>query len=175
MNKLLIVLLVLVIVLYVRYNLRHQEKYEILQLPSSKLTPDILAERNPIIVTDFSDEPRFLIRKAFRYQYTYVKEVMYTAGSDKIIKNYGRYAIISMTSSNKNTTLNVEVINPKYKQKNEYQSVLLKVRPSHVLVLPMFWRFKLTIEDSQGMQTDFKISCLYVNDMFSSMYQSLSM
>ena len=157
MNKLFLILIVLVILLYIRYNLKYEDDYQILQLNPSKLTPELLGEKRPIIVYGCEDPPQVLIQKAFRYTYLYcTKQSLF---AEKIIKNTSKYAVISTDGE-----CEIEIINPKY-NKTDYKSVVIQLKNTQFLILPIFWRFKSSIT----------VNCIYVHDIFSSMYQSLSL
>lgn len=161
MNTLVLVLVVLCSVLYIRYNLKYQDTYEILQLSPSKLTPAILAERNPIVVQNAGDMED-IVKKAFKYTYLYkVKKKCDTPNNDKPLKVKARFVIL-MPSDPDVSNYQVEIINPKYKG-DSYQSVVVKMKTDQALIIPVFWRYKTT-EPTK---------CIFLHDMFSCFYQSV--
>lgn len=157
MNTLLFILIILIILLVLRFNLKYNEHYEILQVSPSKLTPSILHERNPVVIYNNStDSPDVLVDKAMKYMFIYKTTQHYQ--DDKIHQVQSRYALIF---SNEHTE--IEIINPKYSNKDDYQSVSVKLQNSNLLILPMYWNFK----------SDKSFSCIYIHDIFSSIYHTV--
>jgi hypothetical protein len=161
MNTLVVVLVCLAVVLYIRYNMKFQDKYEILQLPPSKLTPSILSERNPIVIQNAEDVAD-IIKKSFKYTYMYKVEKVYDLPiAGKPLKVNARFAIVTPVAGS-SEGIDVEIINPKYKG-DDYQSVVVKMQQGQALVLPIFWRLK----------TETSVRCTFLHDMFSCFYQSI--
>ena len=158
MNKLLIVLLILVLVMYIRYNLKYNDEIQILQMLPAKLTPDILAEKNPIIIDGCQDTPSVLVRKAFAYMYLYTTNWTYTEGT--LIKNNARFVVITTDNETE-----IEIVNPKYTHKTNYKSVVVKLHKGEIFILPMYWRFK----------ADTNLECIAIHDIYSSVYQAIRM
>ena len=160
MNKLLIILIILVIVLYVRFNLKYSPNYEILQIYPSQITPELLNEKNPIVIETIEDKNvGDLITSALKYLYLYKLEYMYQP-KELPVKNNAKYVFITTKSQNSD----IEIINPKYKQSDNYKSVSVKLNPKQVLILPSYWRFKC----------DNNLNCVSVHDLFSSFYQTFA-
>jgi hypothetical protein len=163
MNKFLIVLLVLVSILYIRFNLKYQDHYEILQVKPSKLTPDLLYEKNPIViysdrVEGLSDSPEEIINKSMKYMYLYKYSNEYSP-IDTIIENKAKYLFISAK-----TNCEVDIINPKYKSTENYECATIKLKVGNILVLPCFWKYKSTST----------LNCVFVHDIFSTVYHTTS-
>jgi hypothetical protein len=160
MNKLLIILLVLVAVLYIRFNLKYQDYYEILQVNPSKLTPDILYEKNPIIIYNGTsaeaDTPEQIINSSMKYMYSYKHQNEYIP-QDKLIENKSRYLFISSK-----TPCEIEIVNPKFKNSEDYECVYIKLKVGNILVLPTFWKYKSTTP----------LDCIFVHDIFSTVYHT---
>lgn len=156
MNKLLIVLLALVVLMYIRYNLKYNDEIEILQMLPAKLTPDILAEKNPIVLEGCRDPPSVLVRKAFAYMYLYTTKWTYTPGT--LVKNNARFVV--MTTEDET---DIEIVNPKHTHKTDYKSVAIKLHKGEIFILPMYWRFK----------AEAPLECVSIHDIYSSVYQGV--
>jgi hypothetical protein len=162
MNKFLLVLLILLAIIYIRFHLKFQSEVEILQVRPSQLTPDILAERNPIILEYSNSNIQDILQKSFKYLFLYKITKTYSDDGN-IHNNNAKYAILTVT--NDADIVEIDIINPKYKSKTDYKAVTIKIQPSYALILPMYWRFK----------TNGNIQCNYTYDIFSSIYQTLSL
>jgi hypothetical protein len=167
MNKLSFVLVILVIILYVRYNLKVSPQFELIQIHPSQLTPDLLNEKNPIVLVDTSneEEPMDIIRKSLRYMYLYMMRVLRASESSLIIKNKAKCLFVFSSSE----PIEIEVIHPKYTDK-DYVSVPIKLSKNQCLILPLFWKYKIVYE---GKKED-NVNCVAVHDFFSCMYQTCS-
>ena len=157
MNKLLIVLIILILLSYLRYNLKYRDEYEIIQLTPSKLTYDILNEKNPIVVDSDVGDVQGFVSKAFKYTYLY--DSKRTIDSiDDIIDNNAKFVVLHTKEDNA-----IEIMNPKYK-KNNYKSVVVKIKRNQLLILPMYWRFK----------SSKSVECIFLHDIFSCLYQAFA-
>lgn len=154
-KKLLFVCILLVAIIYVRYNSTYQKNYEIVQVYPSQLTPSILLEKNPVIVMGRPDMPVDEVISAFRYMYVSRTNQTETTGG---LVNNARYCLITGTTD-------IGIINPKYGASENYQSVDVKLKPGHVLILPMYWRF------DAGQDT---VKYTQLHDVFSYVYKSIS-
>ena len=162
MNKLVVSLVVLMFLLYMRYNLKYSKDYEILQIKPSKLRPELLRELNPIIVERGTEDTQDIVRKALKYMYIYTRRQSYPHLEGKLVKNNARYAIVETKDDE---TADLEIVNPKYnKTPEDYRSVVVRLKRKQIVIVPMFWRFG----------SNRPIECTYVHDVFSSTYQSLS-
>jgi hypothetical protein len=157
MNKLLLIVIGLIICIYIRYNLKYNDAYEILQAKPQQLTPKLLHERNPIVVESLGHMSE-TITASFKYLYLYKKESIVPI--QEFITNTSRYCVIQ---NNDAAPVEVELLNPKYKIGDNYQSVSIRLYAGNILVVPMYWRLRSTVP----------IGCVFLYDTFSAMYQAL--
>lgn len=157
MNKLLLTLIVLIIFLVLRFNLKYHDHYEILQVSPSQLTPSILNEKNPIVIYNNStDTPEGLVDKAMKYMFLY--KITQHYNDEKVHHIKSKYALIYSQMLN-----DIEIINPKYSNADDYQSVSVKLQQGNLIILPMYWRFK----------SSKPCECIYIHDIFSCFYHTL--
>jgi hypothetical protein len=138
--------------------LKYQDHYEILQLRPSQLTPDILAEKNPIIVEGCADSANDMVESSLKYMYLYKYNSKYEPKPDTLTKNYAKYLVL-----HSDKTCIIEIVNPKYNDK-EYQSVPIKIKPNTYLILPNLWKYK----------SEQEIECIFVHDVFSAIHHTTS-
>lgn len=165
MNKFIIILIVLIIILYIRYNMKVSTTLEILQIQPGQLKLDLLNEKNPIVVQNVSDDLNVLVKKSLKYLYLYTISCHHHSHeTDKIMTNLGRYMMIKNTSD---TSFEIEIVHPTNKSKENYEFVSIIIHPTNVLILPMFWKYKW-VTSREGKE------CIFVHDLFSSVYQTFS-
>lgn len=133
MRLLAMVLIVLIIIAYVRDNQSYNSYYEILQTTPSGLTWELLREKNPIVVTANKS-----LDEAFRYLYISKRTRILSAGDDVVVNN-ARFCVVRPNAG----VGVVEMINPKYKNDENYQSVEILLNKDKSLVLPQHWMFKV--------------------------------
>lgn len=159
MSRVLILLVLVCIVLYVKYNLKYETSYEILQARPSQLTPDVFREKNPIVVPlPAGTTPSSLVKDALKYQHVYTTTAR--VAKDAAKRNDAKYVVISGASA-----CSVDIINPKFGASPNYQSVDIRLTPDKALILPMYWRF---------IPTTHAVDCIYVHDLFSAVYQTFA-
>lgn len=144
--------IVLIVFLYVSYYAKYNSEIDIVQAYIDQLNPNLLYERNPIIVYEPIVEPRQLLTTLFRYQYTFSTE--YTTVPGYLYIAHSKFSIVY--SDEGNTT--IQLINPTNKRKlkwkpaknNTYVSndnleqsnipfVDIKLKQRQVLLLPSHW------------------------------------
>lgn len=158
MNKLFIILIVLVIILYVRFNLKYNDYYEILQVKPGNLTPDVFNERKPIVIQNGNYTQQQIISSALRYMYINQYTITYEP-NEKPIENKAKFLFISVDKP-----CEIEIINPKYKSIDDYESISVKLNTKNILVIPAFWKYKCQQ----------KMTCTFVHDIFSLTYHTIT-
>ena len=156
MKPLTIVLLVLVAFIYIKYNMSYTNHYEILQASPRSLTWDLLREKNPIVITRNQN-----LDDAFKYLYI-TKQTVDLLPSDSPSTNKARFCVLRMMQNQKGAS-RIEIINPKYKNDKNYQSVEIILNDTKSLILPQHWMYK----------KDTHISCDSYHGWFSLLYSSL--
>lgn len=132
MRALVIILAILIIFAYIRHSMLYNDFYEILQTSPSGLTWELLREKNPIVVT--ANQP---LDEAFRYLYIR-KHAVPVTDTAVVQHNPARFCVIRPTGA----SCRVEIINPKYKNDENYQSVEVLLGTDKSLVLPQHWMYK---------------------------------
>jgi hypothetical protein len=158
MNKLLLVLVILLVVIYTRYNLKYNDYYQILQTSLDKFHEQLLYEKNPLVITDIVYNQEDLLQTIFKYQYITYQKWSYNPDM-KTKYNYAKFLLLY---SNDKTM--IKIINPKYKNDDDPYSVLVKLNPKQTLVIPPRWLFS-----SETM-----LNCISIHDTFSIIHQTLT-
>lgn len=140
-NKLIIIIVILILFVYIRFYLRPNSTFEILQLSVRQLRPHHLFEKSPIVITDLIVDPKQLLVGAFRYLYITTSLITPYKNIDLIKQNKSKFMIIHALQNTR-----VSVYHPKYsrilKRKEYAQFVDIELAQHQTLVLPMFWWFK---------------------------------
>lgn len=158
MNKLFVILLSLLIVLYIRFNFKYNKEYEIIQTSPSKITVDILNERNPIVVENLQDGLAVFVHSAFRYLYIH-KKITSSVTHPKPVEVTSRFCVITPASDD---TILIDIINPKYNA-DDYRAVSIKLKTGNALILPIYWRFTCASD----------VNCVYLYDVFATVYSAI--
>ncbi len=153
-TKILVIIIIgLIIAMYYQYYLKYNKGYEITQTYLDKVTINLLYERTPIVIYDILKNPLQLLKTLFRYSYAFKKEYITEPSKAYISKSK-----ISIVFSPSPETIDLNLINPKYKKhfswkrdsklngrsdtelKNttvEYISI--KLKQNQVVILPAHW------------------------------------
>lgn len=142
MHVLLVAVLVILVVAYVWSNLKYNTQYQILQLKPQQLTHDVLSERNPIVVE--GKDIQGILEGAMRSMY--VKKRIGSVGDSQLLhKNGARFALFFHNEDSKAV---IEIATPKHAkmspEEEDYQTVSVVLDKKHVLILPLFWSFKVS-------------------------------
>ncbi len=142
MHLVLIAVLVILLASYIWSNLKYNTVYQILQLKPEQLTHAVLAERNPIVVE--GKHVQDVLEGAMRSMY--VSKKLRSIGESKMLyKNGARFAVFF---HNEDTKAIIEILTPmhaKLKPEDEqYQSVSIVLDKNHMLILPLFWSFRVS-------------------------------
>lgn len=144
--------ILLIIFVYVSFYAKYNSNIDILQAYIDQLNPNLLYERNPIIVYEPIVEPRHLLTTLFKYQYTFSRE--YTTVPYFLYIAHCKFSIVY--SDNGNTI--IQLISPTQKKtmtwkpakNNTYVSndniedgnipfIDIKLKQRQVLLLPSHW------------------------------------
>lgn len=106
-NVLLVLVIILVSILYLSYYSKFSKEYSITQIFLDKFTPDLLYERNPIVIYDSLATPQDLLKTVFKYQYLFSNEN--TIPNNKVFSIKSKFALLY---SSNDTPISVKVINP---------------------------------------------------------------
>lgn len=149
-HNLYVILLVIMAIVYVRYNLRRVEQYEILQVTSGKLTPDILEERKPVVVQKGAKIVEDVICIAMRYLYLYKTPAREATPCSFVWVN-AKYSVI-FTPPDVDAPVELEILHSRYKNDANYQSVAVALNAGCFLILPCFWAYRVTCPPPAGRE-----------------------
>lgn len=160
--KLLITFIVLlIIIIYIKYDLKYNKNTQLLQFTSDKITQDILFEKSPIIIEDKINNMLDFIHTVISNEYFHKNNIKFD-DIFKINKNLSTYMIIH---NNNNTPINVYISNPSNKNKfrfiksnsnnysisnynitninniNDTQFINIILHPKQSIILPKQWLF----------------------------------
>lgn len=162
MNKLLFCLLVLLVIVYIRYNLKYNDYYQILQTDLANFKEALLYEKNPLVITDMMYDQEDLLKTVFKYQFITASKWTYEPSMNNKY-NYAKYLILYSKNENKSNVL-VNIINPKYTNEKDPYKVAVKLNSKQTLIIPPKWMF----------HCDTELSCISVHDTFSLIHQTLA-
>ena len=110
MNKsLLISIIILIILIYLNYNLKYNNEFQLLQLSSNNITQNILYEKSPIVVQDNISNIIDFIHVILTYEYIFKNKVDYKS-LNYVNKNLALYSLIYNSNSK---PINVYISHPK--------------------------------------------------------------
>lgn len=155
MNKLLVLLVTLIAIIYIRYNMKFNDQYEILQTSSDKMTPSLLFEKSPIVVDTYVENAGAFISSVFRYLHISTSQPYQTSG---VKDSNAKYLVISAPKD-----VVIDVVNPKYKGSSTPMYVSINLYKKQILVLPMYWTFTSSEE----------VEAVDVHDFFSLVYSKM--
>ena len=69
MKILIVFIIILIISIYINYDLKYNDNFQILQLSSNKINQDILYEKYPIIIEDKINDMEFIDGELVRNRY----------------------------------------------------------------------------------------------------------
>ena len=113
MKSLIIFIFVLILIIYIKYDLKYNKKTELLQFTSDKITQDILFEKSPIIIEDKINNILDFIGSVISNEFFHKNNIKFN-DIYKINKNLSTYMIIH---NNNKDIINVYISNPNNKNK----------------------------------------------------------
>jgi hypothetical protein len=144
--------ILLIVFVYVSYYAKYNTDIDIVQSYIDQLNPNLLYERNPIVVYEPIVDPRHLLTTLFKYQYTFSKE--YTTVPGYLYIAHSKFSILYSDISD--TT--IQLISPINKkkitwkpaknstyvsndqlEKNNIPFVDVKLKQRQVIILPSHW------------------------------------
>jgi hypothetical protein len=108
-NALLITVVALIILLYLSYYSKHAKEVNLIQTFLSNFTPELLYERNPIIIYDALATPKDLLKTIFKYQYLIQQEN--TTQENSIVAVKSKFSLVFSTNEEIAT---VKLIHPMF-------------------------------------------------------------
>ncbi len=148
-----LIAIILIIIVYVSYYAKYNTQINIVQTYIDKLNPNLLYERNPIIVYEPIADPRHLLTTLFKYQYTFSREYITIPNFSYIA--HSKFSILYCSDYQQAT---FKLVNPIHKKTmswkpakhNTYVSetnleerkipfVEIKMKQNQVLILPSHW------------------------------------
>jgi hypothetical protein len=163
MKILIIFIIILVISIYINYDLKYNEKFQIIQLSSNKINQDILYEKNPIIIEDKISDIDDFINVVMPYEKIYKNKFIYNK-KNNINKNLTNYLLIYNSN---NISVDIYISHPRNMNKfnwsssnsnnynissykvndfnniNNTQFVKITLKPKQTIILPKFWLFTI--------------------------------
>ena len=134
-RNLVIIVFFLLVFCYVHlYTKIPDPPYEIIQLDLSKLTQDILNQKQPIIINDLIINVNALVNTVFAYQYM-MKDERFIKSSDLFTRSVSKYTIL--TSPFHNAT--IDIATPDTKDTQNLQYTTIKMAKNKVMILPPKW------------------------------------
>lgn len=114
--------------------------YTIVQVTLDKLTPDILQEKQPVLVNDRIVNIDALLKTVFAYMYMFSDE-RFLEPSDKFSKTTAKYTIF--TSPFWDT--NIDIADPSnLHQQQSPKYITIKLHQNKVLIMPSQWLYRIT-------------------------------
>ena len=161
MKILIFFIILLISLIYIKYDLKYNTNYQILQLSSDKINQDILYEKLPIIIEDKINNILDFIHVILSYEYIHKNKIKFNS-LNKINQNLSNYLIMY---NHNNKPINIYLSHPKNKNKfkwnsnnsnnllvsnyeikninniNDTQFIKIMLKPKQTIILPKFWLF----------------------------------
>lgn len=161
MDKLYLVLIILVIMVYLKYYLAASNDFQIIQASITKVNPKHLFEKQPIIIDEPLVNTSSLTKTLFKYLYTFKREKN-TIPSNVILQNKYKYMILSPQAHASST---VYIAHPKHSMliKNALQKptmthvkplIAIKLKKNQCMILPLHWWYKTEHDQFQVIMMD---------------------
>lgn len=167
MNKLIIILIVLIVLVYAKYYMSPNPVFQILQTSISKTKPSLLFEKSPIIIEEPLVQCADLLPSLFRYLYI-VKRSYKTTPNNVLQQNKCKYMIVSPLQED----AIVQIVHPKHSRllrqsttinntKHKIAFVDIKLKKNQCLILPLYWWYKVNSSETMRIQLDDALSLFF--------------
>jgi hypothetical protein len=165
MNKLVLILIAMIAIIYFRYYLSANPHFEILQSSIENVKPSLLFEQSPLIIEEPLVNPGSLTKTLFKYLYVLKRDVATTL-PNVLMKNKAKYLIISPISD----AGVIQISHPRHSalirraiQKKDIRQVPIanvKLNPNQCMILPMHWWYKTDTSQYRKIELDDVLSLL---------------
>lgn len=163
MKILIVFIIILIISIYINYDLKYNDNFQIVQLSSNKINQDILYEKYPIIIEDKINDMDDFINVVMPYEKIYKNKFIYNK-KNNVNQNLTNYLLIhnsnitpievyishprnankfNWSSSNSNNYNISNYIVNNFNNINEIQFVKIILKPKQTIILPKFWLFTI--------------------------------
>lgn len=119
-----IIIIALIVIVFIRYNVVTNRNPELLQVCVSALSPVLLDEKNPILVTNNIIDPCELFRSVFKYRFLYVS---HKKPNNRIVAKY----LLIHNPQIADTYVDISTDNIKFTR--------IILRHGEVLIVPFLW------------------------------------
>ena len=141
MNKLLITLIVLVCAIYIKFYIRPNQSFHIIQLGIGQLKPSHLLEKSPIVIDDRIVDPLSVCTGSSAFRYLYITMKSDTESTPfEIVRNHYKYTILY--ALDQGVTL-IHLYHPKNKS-NTFVEIMLYT--NQCIIVPMSWKYATMVK-----------------------------
>lgn len=161
MKKLIIFIILLIITIYINYDFKTNDIFQIIQLSSDKINQNLLYEKLPILIQDKINNLNDFISYVLKYEFIEKTSHMYNLNNN-VNYNLSNYMLIYNSNKdpidiyishpknynkfkwNNNVSNNYLISNyniTKFNNINNTQFVQIKLKPKQTIILPKFWLF----------------------------------
>ena len=139
--KLLIIILLIILIIYAYCYYIFPNEISILQTDLSNFNFNLLTSRQPIVISDFIQEPSDVIKSWFNYNIINSNIINDNINNDWIHNNY-KYLFINAYDDTEVIIYKAEItkINPK----PEDNIIIIKLLKNQSLILPFKWKYYAT-------------------------------
>lgn len=156
-STLFLITLVLVFILYLQHYLKHNNIFRIVQADLSKLNPDVLSERFPVVVSDRLVSPDALLGTLFKY--TYLTKTTCSIPPTPLVRLCAsKHTILYCNTSD----MDIDLLLPSTRKDNTFatmrgcpglptaqqtlessgaQYITIRLKKQQVLIIPTFWSY----------------------------------
>ena len=132
-NTIIAVVVAILVAAHVRNHMTPCDGVQILQAPLSRCTPELFAEKRPVVITDRVVDHRDLPRTVFKCQHIWT-------GCQRLVQTKAHRTFARFTLLFTSTLTNVDIAHPKHP--TEIVRIVLDV--GRTLVLPPLWYYTVT-------------------------------
>jgi len=160
------IIVILIIVVWVTNKMKVAEDITLLQVSLADMTPDLLLEKNPIIITDNVVSCKQVIDSVFAWGYIWSKHVTVSESSQY---NPYQYLLVHCNTSKSSSVVITHPRQPK-------GPVEVKLYQGNILILPWSWKFQLkkngNTNDNSG-KVNSRVKCIGLHTLSSFAYGAL--
>ena len=132
-----LIIATLLAIVYIIGARSHSLEGTIIQTPLRSFNPDLLLEKNPIVIDDNIVNVDEFIQKCFKYLYVFSRPVVAnTQASQSMINPYAHMLIHAKTK----TSEPIQLAHPR----NKKEVITIILQPYSVLIVPFAWRVSFT-------------------------------
>jgi len=193
--NILFIIIILLIIIYIKYDLKYPNNFEMIQLTSNKLNKKILFEKQPIVIEDQINDINDFIKYSMNNSLDYpIKNIKIIKNQETVYRNLSNFCYIQ---NNNKDDMWVYISHPKnsykfnynltqntydylktnyriidYNNINDSKFLKVKLYPKQIIILPKLWLYYIQNNNNE-LNNNIKIYCIHsiIGFLVSNVYQ----